>query len=137
MVKKLLVMMSVVLGMLGVSAGLAPSASAAIGDCSAEKQVTTGTKLTSCIYVDNSNGRARATLTFTSSATFAVYDVYVTIQRSGSSATAYCQIAFFPSDGLQPRICNAYAGNPAGRQAWRADSTANGVPASSPTVYEG
>src|SRR5215207_7252375 len=136
MIKTTLAVLSVVLGVLAVSVGLAPSASAAIEDCSQGSYVSNGVTLVSCIYVDLDNGRAQARLPFNSQATFAVYDVYITIQRSGTSATNYCQIAFFPSDGTATRVCNAYASNPPGPQAWRADSNVNGVLASSKIISD-
>lgn len=123
MVRKLLVLLTMILASAGLSAVVAPPASAAI-DHPFQYKIYNGVTLKGTVYVDPSNGKASAYLRWDPTATNApdaFFTIVTTLYRDGVPTTKTCDQIFIPANsyGSSPE-CNAYAGNPAGVNRWQA-----------------
>lgn len=122
MLRKLTAIVGLLVSVLSVQVAQSVPASAAIGDCTG-RDIGTAIYFESCIYVDNSNGRATARIYWEPNiGENPNVRLVVTIQRSGSSATNNSCQFFVVTSGSGTQVCNAYIPNISGTQAWRSDA---------------
>jgi hypothetical protein len=123
MIRKSMLSMLMLVGLLAGHLALASPASAAVEECAQGPTQYPGVTLISCIYVDGSNGRATTTVRWNTASPDTVIRPVATIQRSGSSATNNdCGWKAIGPGTSGSVTCNAYLPNPSGAQWWRSDA---------------
>lgn len=125
MLRKALVLLTMICGTAGLYAVVAPPASAAI-DHPFAYYLADGVTLSGTVYVDTANGKASAHITWNTAATNVpgYYTIVTTLYRDNRATTKNCGQIFIPanSNGRSPD-CNSFVPNPAGQNKWQASIT--------------